>query len=156
MPFVLNSGQVHMLLDVAGYFTTPSGSTLPFHAVSPCRIADTRNANGPTGGPILQSGTERKFPVQGSCGVPVGAEAVTVNITAVSPTSQGRLTAYPSGITTPTISSINFPAGTTALANGAIVPLANQGAQPNDMAFMPFVLNNGQVHLVLDVTGYFE
>jgi hypothetical protein len=158
MPFVVNSGQVHMVLDVAGYFTTPGGGTLPFHAVSPCRLVDTRINGGGVGqhGPILDSGVERKFPVQGTCGVPVGAKAVAVNLTAVSPTNQGRLTAYPSGIATPGISSINFAAGTTALANGAIVPVADQSLQPNDLAIMPFVVNSGQVHMVLDVTGYFE
>ena len=153
MPFVVNTGQVHVILDVAGYFTAPSGSTLPFHAVSPCRVLDTRVGGQ---GPILQSGTERKIPVQGSCGVPVGAQAVAVNITAASPTSQGRLTVYPSGISTPTISSINFPSGTTALANGAIVPLADQAQQANDLAIMPFVLGSGQVHAILDITGYFQ
>ena len=129
-----------------------------FYSLSPCRLVDTRLAGTTVGtyGPVLTSGVERKFPVQGSCGVPVGARAVTVNITAVAPTNQGRLTAYPSGITAPNTSNINFPPGTTALGNGAIVPLANQAVEANDFAVMPFVVpGTGQVHLVLDVTGYF-
>jgi hypothetical protein len=55
------------------------------------------------------------------------------------------------------VSTINFPPGSAALANGAIVPLADQTAEPNDLAVMPFVVGTpGQVHLVLDVTGYFQ
>jgi hypothetical protein len=57
----------------------------------------------------------------------VGAEAVTVNVTAVAPTDQGRFTVYPSEITTPVVSTINFAPGTTALASGAIVPLSTGG-----------------------------
>ena len=55
--------------------------------------------------------------------------------------------------------SSNFPPGTSAIANGAIVPLADKTAQPNDFAVMPFVVPTvtpGQVHMVLDVTGYFQ
>jgi hypothetical protein len=102
---------------------------------------------------VLTSGVERTVDVQGVCGVPAGAKAATLNVTAVAPTNQGRLTVYPSGIATPNVSTINFPPGTTALANGAIVPLSTQD---KDLAVMPFVVNNGQVHLVLDVTGYFQ
>jgi hypothetical protein len=139
----------------------PVGADGPFqfYSLTPCRIVDTRLAGTTVGtyGPILTSNVERKFPVQGNCGVPVGAKAVTVNVTAVSPTNQGRLTVYPSGIATPTVSTINFPPGTTAIANGAIVPLADKTAQPNDFAVMPFVVpGTGQVDMVLDVTGYFQ
>ncbi len=153
MPFVVGTGQVHMVIDVTGYFLTPSGTTLPFHSLTPCRVVDTRNPNGPTGGPILTSDTERTFPVRGNCGVPAGAKAATVNVTAVTPSGQGRLTAYPSGIPTPVVSLINFPGGINALANGAIIPLSTN---PNDLAIMPFVTGSGTVHMVLDITGYFE
>ncbi len=126
-----------------------------FHSLTPCRIVDTRITGTTVGtyGPIMQSGVERQFPVQGNCGVPVGAKAATLNVTAVAPTNQGRFTVYPSGIATPTVSTINFPPGTTALANGAIVPLSTA---TNDLAVMPVVVGTGQVHLVLDVTGYFQ
>jgi hypothetical protein len=136
-----------------------------FHSLTPCRLVDTRNAALTVGnyGPILTSGTARIFPVQGNCGVPVGAKAATLNVTAVAPTNQGRFTLYPQGIAAPLVSTINFPPGTTALANGAIVPLSTGGACPSgytpatcDLAVMPFVVGSGQVHLVLDVTGYFQ
>lgn len=124
-----------------------------FHSLTPCRIVDTRNANGPTGGPVLQSGNVRNFPVQGQCGVPVGAKAATVNVTVAGPTGAGHLTIFPSGGAVPLVSTLNFNAGEPALANGAIVPLSNAAS---DLGVSPFVLGNGQVHLILDVTGYFQ
>jgi len=157
-----NRRTVAILLAVAlSVIALPGRADGPFqfHSLTPCRIVDTRKPNQIVGeyGPVLTSNVERKFPVQGNCNVPVGAKAATLNVTAVSPTNQGRFTLYPSGIATPTVSTINFPPGTTALANGAIVPLAVQSmAEPNDLAVMPFVVGGGQVHLVLDVTGYFE
>lgn len=146
---------------------TPGTTDGPFqfHSLTPCRLVDTRLAGTTVGtyGGILTSNVEKVYPVQGNCGVPVGAKAATLNVTAVAPTNQGRFTVYPSGIATPTVSTINFPPGTTALANGAIVPLSTGVScatfTPNtcDLAVMPFVVpGTGQVHLVLDVTGYFQ
>jgi hypothetical protein len=89
--------------------------------------------------------------------VPIGAAAVTLNVTAVLPTDRGRLTLYPSGIGDPGVSTINFPPGTTALANGAIVPLADYTTYPDeDLTVLPHVVAAGTVHVVLDVTGYFQ
>jgi len=127
-----------------------------FHSLTPCRVADTRNAPGPSGGPILVDNATRMFPVQGICGVPVGAKAVTVNLTAVGPNGTGFLTMYPSGITRPVVSSLNFNSGEPALGNGAIVPLADQGSFPMDLSIFARVpVPSGTVHIVLDVTGYF-
>jgi hypothetical protein len=148
---------------------TEAGGPYQFHSLTPCRVVDTRiNTQSQGGyGPILATKVERKFPIQGNCGVPVGAAAVTLNATVVSPTNQGSLTLYPSGIAEPLVSTITFPLGTVALANGAIVPLADQSLQPNDIAAkyticdgttLPCqrVLDNGRAHLALDITGYFQ
>jgi hypothetical protein len=140
-----------------------------FYSLTPCRAVDTRISTQSQGGygPILTTKVERKFPIQGNCNVPVGATAVALNVTVVTPTNQGSLTLYPAGIAEPLVSTITFPLGTYALANGAIVPLADQSVQPKDLAAkftlcdgttLPCqrVLNNGQAHLALDVTGYFK
>jgi hypothetical protein len=140
-----------------------------FYSLTPCRAVDTRISTQSSGGygPIITTKVERKFPIQGNCNVPVGATAVALNVTVVTPTNQGSLTLYPAGIAEPLVSTITFPLGTYALANGAIVPLANQSLQPKDLAAkftlcgsttLPCqrVLNNGQAHLALDVTGYFK
>jgi hypothetical protein len=152
----------------------PSNSDGPFqfHSLTPCRLVDTRNAFLTVGGygpKLTSSGNEatdvaRNFPVRGNCGVPATAKAATLNITAVKPTGTGRFTVYPAGIATPTVSTINYPTGTNALANGAIVPLAGTavacpgGYTPADcdLAVKPFLVGGGSVDLVVDVTGYFE
>jgi hypothetical protein len=63
---------------------------------------------------------------------------------------------FPSDILLPHISTVNFAAGEKALANGAIVPLADQSVEPLDLSVFPRVLGSGTVHMVLDVTGYFQ
>jgi hypothetical protein len=136
---------------------TQADGPFQYHSLTPCRLADTRNAAGASGGPILTDGSTRNFPVQGLCAVPVGAKAVSLNVTAVGPNGIGFLTLFPAGITRPVVSTLNYAAGEPAIANGAIVPLADQSTQANDLAiFARVAVANGTVHMVLDVTGYFQ
>lgn len=51
----------------------------------------------------------------------------------------------------PTTSTVNFGAG-AARANNAILALSETG----ELTVRPFVANSGQVHLVMDVVGYFD
>lgn len=137
----------------------PAGADGPFrfYALTPCRVVDTRNPNGPTGGPVLNHNTSRSFPMQGQCGVPAGAKAVALNVTITQPNSNGYLTLYPSGGAQPIVSNINFVANESALANGAIVPLAAAAPDLSVFAAAPFppAGQTGRVHVILDVTGYF-
>ena len=135
----------------------PTNAAGPFqyHSLTPCRLVDTRNAA--TGGPILVNNSTRTFVVQGACGIPVGARAASVNVTGVGPNGAGFLTLYPSGITTPLVSTLNFNVGETAIGNGAIVVLADQATNPQDLSVFTRVnAAGGQVHMTLDVTGYFQ
>jgi hypothetical protein len=129
-----------------------------YYSLTPCRIFDTRVTGGATGGaPILTNDTTRTFVVQGKCGVPVGAKAVSVNLTAVGPTAGGYLTLFPTGITRPVVSSLNYNAGEPAVGNGALVPLADQTTHAEDLSVYTRVAAvGGTVHAVLDVTGYFQ
>jgi hypothetical protein len=147
---VYASDFTQLILDIDGYFvpggTNPAG--LQFFPLTPCRVADTRNAAGPLGGPSLTAGATRSFPVQSSsCGIPATAQAYSFNITAVPHNSQlGWLTAWPSGQTQPVSSTLNSPTGTVT-ANAAIVPAGNNGN------VSIFVTDSADV--VLDVNGYF-
>jgi hypothetical protein len=149
--------RVALLLVTASFLapTVPVQADGPFRffALTPCRLADTRVSGGP-----VQHNTTRNFPVQGQCGVPSGAKAAALNVTVVGPTSDGYLTLFPSGSSQPIVSNINFVTNETALANGAIVPLGPSGS-PDLAVFaaVPFppVGQTGQVHVILDVTGYF-
>jgi hypothetical protein len=124
-----------------------------FHSLTPCRLADTRSSTPP----ILATDSTRTFVVQGLCGVPVGAKAASVNVTAVGPNGTGFLTLFPTGITRPVVSTLNYGAGEPAIANGAIVPLADQATHAQDLSiFAKVAVAGGTVHMVLDVTGYFQ
>ena len=123
-----------------------------FYALTPCRVVDTKGAQGP----ILQgntTGTTRSFQIRGNCGVPADAKAVALNITVQTPSQKGHLRLFPSDLATPpTVSNINFAGNETALANGAIVPLSTN---TQDISVFTFMVAGGTTHLFLDVTGYF-
>jgi hypothetical protein len=146
--------------------TMASGSTqvlaagpFQFNSLTPCRVFDTRcpsaAASCPalTGTPLPNPGPHL-FTIKGKCGVPAGAKAVTVNVTITQPTQAGDLRMYPSDVPQPVVSTLNYNAGEPALANGAIVPLA--AAASNDLAIVLGMGAPGTVHVLLDVTGYFQ
>lgn len=119
-----------------------------FFTLSPCRVFDSRT---PADGPALASGVTALLDLHGACGIPATAAAVAVNITLTEPTASGHLTLYPGGSSAPLTSTINFGPGQTR-ANNAILPLAPDGS----LVVTPVVLGNGTVHVIVDVTGYFE
>jgi Tol biopolymer transport system component len=119
-----------------------------FFTLPPCRLLDTRQQ-----GPILATGVERTVLVAGSCGVPATARAVAVNVTVVQPTAEGSLTLYPGDLAAPLAATISFPAGSTR-AGSAILGLALDGA--GTLSILPAVNGGGTVHVLLDVSGYFE
>jgi hypothetical protein len=122
-----------------------------YYALNPCRVVDTRNANGVDGGPILGSGAQRSFTVRGVCGVPTTAKAVSLNLAITGMNAGGYITLWPSGQTQPVVSSINFAGTEPALANGAIV-----GLSTNAQDLSVFDGSNSAVHIIIDVTGYFQ
>jgi hypothetical protein len=137
---------------------------LQFYSVTPCRLADTRDAQGPTGGPALAHNAVRSFPVYGltarDCGIPPTARAVALNVACISPTNDGHITVFGYNLAFPSTSTLNFSGTLFALANGALIPLPpDPGAQlPYHVSvYSTFSLGAGHtVHLVLDVTGYFQ
>jgi hypothetical protein len=145
-----------VLIVVAATVLTASLATaagpLQFYSVTPCRVVDTRNPNGLTGGPAMAAFQTRNFPMRGICGVASTAVAVSLNVTVVTPGSTGYLTLWPSGTTQPVVSTINFTPADQALANGAIVPLA---AVMGSSEIAVFNGSPGATNLILDVTGYF-
>jgi hypothetical protein len=123
---------------------------MAFFALSPCRSIDTRNAVGPYGGPALSAGANRIFTVAGSCSLPQTARAISVNIAVTGPSAAGYLRLYPAESASPPVASINYASGQTR-ANNAVVPLDTSGALA---VFCSQA--SGTVHLIVDVTGYFE
>jgi hypothetical protein len=137
-----------VIIDINGYFVPSSNpSALAFYPITPCRIADTRNATAPLGGPSLAAGTTRTFPVQQSaCGVPASAQAYALNFAAVPKGSLGFLTAWPTGQPQPAVASLNDPTGAVA-ANAVVVPAGNSGSVD--------VFTTDNTDLVIDMNGYF-
>ena len=145
---VFVSNATNVILDIDGYFV-PAGtaSALAFYPVTPCRVADTRNATGPLGGPTISGGSSRSFPVQSSsCDIPSTAKAYSLNVTAVPHTTLGYLTAWATGQTQPYVSTLNSSTGAVT-ANAAVVPAGTSGA------VSIFVSDTSDV--ILDVNGYF-
>jgi acetyl esterase/lipase len=129
----------------------PSPGTAGFYPLSPCRLVDTRGPAGAWGAPSLGTGETRIFPVSGSCGVPPDATALSVNVTAVSPTAPGFLTFFEAGAPLPATSTLNAGAGQTR-ANNGIFPLLGR---PRALAVY-CGLGTGSVDVVVDVNGYFK
>lgn len=131
----------------SGFLPAPPGPALRFIPVTPCRVADTRNPNGPFGGPAIAGGTSRSFVVPNSaCGIPLNAAAYSVNATVVPHGLLGYLTVWPTGQPLPLASTLNSIDGRVK-ANAAVVP-AGSGAAIS-------VYATDTTDFVLDINGYF-
>ncbi len=130
--------------------STSCGSASRFFPVTPCRLADTRNPTGPLGGPALAAGAQRSFPLTGTCGVPAGTRALSLNVTITSPTSAGDLKLFAAGTSVPVSTAISYRTGQTR-ANNAIAAPSTSGALAV-YANQP----SGTVQVILDVNGYFK
>ena len=120
---------------------------LRFVPLTPCRVVDTRLPNGPLGGPAIQGGTERDFPLpQGQCNIPPNASAYSLNVTVVPHQQLGYLTVWPTGEMQPPVSTMNSVDGRVK-ANAAIVP-AGLGGSVSAFA-------NGTTDVIVDINGYF-
>lgn len=118
-----------------------------FHTVVPCRLLDTR-----LNGPALASGEIRRLKVTGSCGIPPTARAVAVNATVLQGSGAGRVGLHPGDMPSAD-GTISFQTGQVR-SNNAMLALAYDGT--GTLAATPTVAGGGTVHLILDVSGWFE
>lgn len=138
--------QTLTVTQAAGSQTT-GPQALRFVPLAPCRMADTRLATGPFGGPAIAGGTNRAFTLPSSgCGIPPNAQAYSLNVTVVPHGPLSYLTIWPTGQSQPFVSTLNSFDGRIK-ANAAIVPAGNGGA------VSVFVTDTTDV--ILDVNGYF-
>ncbi len=140
-----------LILDVDGYFAPPASGTYQFYPLTPCRLVDTRGADGSLGGPRLPAQTPRSFPLLSSSCIPKGLNplAYSLNFTVVpNPSGQplGYLSVWPAGESQPVVSTLNNPTA-TVVANAAIVPAGTGGAID--------VSAYNTTDLLIDINGYF-
>jgi hypothetical protein len=110
------SDNTNLVMDVTGYFvpaaSTPTGLSLV--PLNPCRVLDTRLANGD-----FQDELTVPITSGNSCNVP-SAPAYVTNATVVPAGGLGFLTLWPDGTPQPTVSTLNADAGLVT-SNMAIV-----------------------------------
>jgi hypothetical protein len=126
------------LVAASGYFTP---------LARPVRILDTRKTNPFASGqtsPLYVGGPSGKAGLP-----PSGVSSAVFNLTVTGGTaSTDYVTAFPTGTTRPTASSINFKKGWTG-ANLVTVRLGTNGE-------VSFYNNAGHVHLIVDVVGWYS
>lgn len=124
-------------------------TALPFIALFPCRLVDTRAPAfpAPLGGGFLPPATVRSYTLTGVCNVPPGAQAISLNVTVVNPTGPGFITLYPEGGAFPPVSTLNY-LGHDVIVNAAVVPLSATGG-----ISMALGVSGGDV--ILDTNGYY-
>ena len=123
---------------------------MKFFTLTPCRILDTRDPNGPYGGPALLAQSTRFFMVSGQCGIPADAAVVSLNLTVANATALGDLRLFPGSSAPPLAATINFRAGQVR-ANNATVGLSSTGVLS--------VLDDqpvGHVDIIMDTNGYYK
>jgi len=138
----------NVILDINGYFGQPGGlGELAFYPLVPCRVVDTRGAQGAFGGPEMEAQSTRSFALPaGGCSVPATAAAYSMNVTVVPDARLSFLTASPTGVARPLVSTLNSFDG-SVVANAAIVPAGTNGAVS--------IYVTDRTHVILDVNGYF-
>ena len=113
-------------------------------AIVPVRVVDTRLDVG-AAGPIAARDTVEIL-LSGTNGIPATATALYLNVTAVGGTNPSFLTVYPSGVSKPETSSLNW-VGTGAVANDLLVRIGEGGR-------ISLYNNAGSVQVVIDLLGY--
>ena len=137
---VYASDATDLIVDINGYFAPPATGGLSFYSVTPCRMLDTRTANG-YNGPTTGYG---QIFTANACGVPTTSQAVVLNATVVPSTWLGFLTLWNDSETQPVVSTLNSSGPVTS--NLAIVPTSYD--------YLGFYASE-PTYLILDISGYF-
>ena len=165
---IYSSAQSNVVVDLEGYVAPNAsgglGAGLYNPLSAPARICDTRTGNpshlsGPDaqcngvagGGERLKAAGTLWVQVAGNNGIPAGATAAVLNVTAVNPSTSGYLTVYPQGAAQPFTANVNYIAGQTT-GNRVIVPLSTTGTTPGRVS----IYSKAAADVVVDVSGYYS
>jgi hypothetical protein len=128
---------------------------------APIRVFDSRVADSP-GAPsraagVLAPGSPVTVQVAGttvgSIKVPAGAVGVLGNVTAFSPTGNGKLVLYPTGSSVPSVTNLNYQSSDSAIGNLCIVPLGS-GSSAGKMNIEISSGSPGSANVAFDVFGF--
>lgn len=135
-----------------------------FHPLDPCRIVDTSGS----GDGALAAGEERPFwgidfgggfGDQGgslvTCGVPLTATALQVNVAAKNPTAKGFLRLYPYDTAMPTSGFLNYVSGVN-ISNAGVVPICRTAIALGLCDYDFNVYSSKVTDVIVDVMGYYE
>ncbi|MFC1439351.1 right-handed parallel beta-helix repeat-containing protein [Streptacidiphilus sp. N1-10] len=141
------NGSVHLVADVAGYYSPTAVQT--FHPSNGYNFLDTRTALGVSTTTPLGAGATVSVLPYNSQFINQGdtVSAVVLNMTVTRPTSAGYLTMYAAGKARPTASNLNWVSGQT-VSNQVTVPVGT-GSKVNIFNYA------GTVHVIGDYAGYF-
>jgi SpoIID/LytB domain protein len=134
------SGSTQLFVDVQGYFTPAAAAGDVLTTVNPTKLFDSRS-----GSPVAARSV-RTLPVAGHAGVPSGATAALVQLTAAHPAQRDYVTAWGSGAPKPSAYELYAPQGryTDAVA---VVPLTSAGG----LQVSPLYTT----HLVVSLLGWY-
>jgi hypothetical protein len=129
---------------------SPAPASPPFVAVVPARLLDTRPGT-PTvdgdeqGAGASAPGQTTRLRIAGRGGVPIGASAVALNVTATGAEAAGYATVWPCSSPAPTASNLNVVPGQT-VANLVLTGLDADG----DVCIRT---GDGRFHVIVDVVA---
>lgn len=143
---LFTSADIDLAVDVVAYL--PAGTS--YEAEDPSRIVDTR-AIGETVDDQFEAAGQRaagstyEVQVTGRAGVPAGALAVAINVTAINAPGGGFITVHPCEPSLPNAASLNYTGGVNR-GNEIIAPLSNDGKI--------CIFNSTPVDLAVDLVGH--
>jgi hypothetical protein len=146
---VFTLAETDLIIDVNGY--TAAGADI--QSVAPGRVYESRRGNPAyvtvdeqsQGGGRTPARRITEIRVTGRANVPTNAEAVFLNVVAVSPSGPGFLTVFPCGTTRPNAANINYVGGDVA-ANAVLAKIGDNGK------ICVFTL--AETDLIIDINGY--
>jgi hypothetical protein len=137
---------VHLVVDVAGYFTSssaPASGAGRFVPLPAARLVDTRTSGGQ-----FAAGTMRTYSVLSRAGIPAtGVSALMTNLVALRTAGGGWLGLFKGGLPGPTAANLYWSSAGATVADAAIGLLGS--------THQISVYAAARTDVIVDVNGYF-
>ncbi|MER5263892.1 hypothetical protein ABTZ99_17655 [Actinosynnema sp. NPDC002837] len=147
------AGKVRRLLSLEGFDARGDRGT--FYPLTPYRVLDTRSGQGAPRATV-DSGQTVRLQLTGQGGVPVEASTVVLNVTVTEPSGPGYVSLYPTGLTRPTASSLNYGSDST-VTNFAVVtaiPCSDCGSGTGAPSIGVYTSQDS--HVIVDIVSFYD